>query len=41
MMKNTCGIEAFMSAFQASIVCLHYLGPTHYPKINAGQELEI
>ena len=28
MMKNTCGIEAFMSAFQASIICLRYPGLT-------------
>ena len=28
MMKNTCGIEAFMPAFQASRVCLRYPGLT-------------
>ena len=28
MMKNTCGTEAFMSAFQALIICLRYPGLT-------------
>ena len=26
MTKNICGIEAFMSALQASIICLRYPG---------------